>query len=111
MPLDVDIALINTIEGQDLAYTSLASDTSLETDDLVWTSPPPETLPPFQYHRCQCTGSSAGYQVALKYGPLICRIDITAWGVHFRKSVPTTHDLEVVLVKGTPPYRLEIILL
>ncbi len=104
MPLDVDISLINAIEGKELSYQSL------ETTDISWSTPPPGTLLPFRYERCQCTGPSSGYQVALKYGPLICRIDITAWGITYRKSTPTMHDLELVLVKKKPPYRLEVIL-
>ena len=105
MPIDVDISLINTIEGQGLDYDNL------ETDGISWASPPPDTLQPFCYKTCQCTGPSSGYQIAMKYGGLICRIDVTSWGVTYSKSTPTKNDLELVLVKETAPYQLEMIFL
>ncbi|MBL4907743.1 MAG: hypothetical protein JKX94_09860 [Sneathiella sp.] len=104
MPLDVDISLINAIEGKELPYQLL------ETEDIYWSAPPPDVLSPFRYQRCQCSGPSSGYQIALKFGAMICRIEVTAWGITYRKSTPTMHDLELVLVKNKPPYRLEMII-
>lgn len=104
MPLDVDISLINAIEGKELPYQTL------NTENIIWSAPPPSILPPFRYQRCHCSGPSSGYQIALKFGPLICRIEVTSWGVTYCKSTPTMHDLELVLVKDKPPYRLEMIL-
>jgi|GEM_PF-6443221 len=105
MPIDVDISLINTIESLELNYDTL------ETDGISWNSPPPPILPPFCYKTCQCTGPSSGYQIALKYGGLICRIEVTSWGVTYSKSTPTKNDLELVMVKNTPSYQLEMIFL
>ncbi|MBL4739916.1 MAG: hypothetical protein JKY12_02925 [Sneathiella sp.] len=105
MPIDVDISLINTIEGQELCYDIL------ETDGISWASPPPAILLPFCYKTCQCTGPSSGYQIALKYGGLICRIDVTSWGITYSKSTPTKNDLELALIKKTPTYQLEVIFL
>ncbi|WP_169544836.1 hypothetical protein [Sneathiella aquimaris] len=105
MPLDVSIALINTIEDQDLSFQSL------QEDELIWMPPPPEILPPFQYKRCQCSGPSSGYEIGLKYGPLICRIRVTAWGIKYRESTPSTNALELIQVKEKPPYQLELFLL
>lgn len=102
MPIEVDISLINAIEGKYLPYQTL------KTDELVWSSPPPDYLSPFDYRRCQCSGPSSGYQIALKFGPLICRIEVTAWGITYRKSTPTMHDLELMLVKDKPPYQIEL---
>tara|TARA_R100000005_G_scaffold89619_1_gene60264 strand:+ start:694 stop:1011 length:318 start_codon:yes stop_codon:yes gene_type:complete len=105
MPLETHIALISTIEKKDLRYQAL------ETDGLEWVTPPPAILPPFKYHRCRCTGPASGYQIALKYDGLICRIDVTAWGLAYRKSTPTYHDMEVIQITDHAPYRLEIVLL
>lgn len=103
MPLDVDISLINAIDGRELPYELL------ETDGISWSAPPPPILLPFCYKFCKCTGPSSGYQIALKYGALICRIEVTSWGVTYSKSTPTKNDLELVLVKNTPTYQLEMI--
>ena len=105
MPLDVEIALINAIEGEVLPFQDLLA------DELDWSSPPPDQLPPFQYIRCLCSGPSSGFEIPLKYGPHICRINVTAWGVDYRKSTPSTHALELVLVKKKPPYQIELIFL
>ena len=106
MPLAVEISLINTIEGKALAFEDLNSD---EGPD--WSVRPPDLLAPFQYCRCSCTGPSSGYQIALKYAGLICRIDVTAWGIAFQKSTPSQNDLELIQIKESAPYRLEIILI
>lgn len=105
MPLEAHIALISTINDKNLHYQEL------ETGSAEWLSPPPEILTPFKYHRCQCRGPSSGYQVALKYDGLICRIDVTAWGITYRKSTPTHHDMEIIQITKDSPYRLEIVLI
>ncbi len=105
MALNVDISMINAIDGQPLPYEEL------ETDGVVWSTPPPDFLHPFQYHRCHCSGPSSGYEIAIKYGGLICRIDVTSWGVSYRKSTPTNFDLELVLLKNEAPYRMELIMI
>lgn len=105
MPLDVEIALINAIEGEELPYQFL------QDTDIIWSSPPPDILPPFKYIRCQCCGPSSGYEIALKYGPHICRINVTAWGINYRKSTPTTNSMELVLIKKQAPYQMELIFL
>ena len=105
MPLDVDIALINTIEGNDLSFESL------DMEECSWSAPPPDRLPPFEYKRCHCSGPSSGYEIALKYGPHICRIFVTAWGVTYKKSTPSKNSIELVQVKKQSPYRLEMIIL
>jgi len=105
MPLAVDISIINAIEGKALPYDDLNA-----TDSVNWSAPPPDILEPFQYHRCRCSGPSSGFEITIKYGGLICRIDVTAWGITYRKSTPTKYNLEVVLVKNEAPYRLELIL-
>ncbi len=103
MPLETRIALISTIEDTPLDFQDLGG-TSLE-----WVIPPPKVLTPYKYFRCICTGPASGYQIALKYGGLICRVNITAWGYTCRKSSPTYHDIEVINISDTLPYRLEII--
>ena len=105
MALNVDILMISAIEGENLEYEEL------KTDGISWKSPPPDILLPFEYHRCECSGPSSGYEIGLKYNGIICRIEVTSWGVSYRKSTPTQHDLELVLVKNKPPYRLEMILI
>jgi len=106
MPLSVEISLINTIEGKSLTFQDLS-----DSRVLNWNSPPPETLSPYQYSRCNCTGPSSGYEIGLKYDGMVCRIDVTAWGVKFRKSTPTQNDMELIQVKEKAPYRLELILI
>lgn len=105
MPLEAHIALISTIKNKDLSYHEL------ETEGIEWLSSPPDILTPFKYHRCLCSGPTSGYQIALKYDGLICRIDVTAWGVSYRKSTPTYHDMEIIQITDTSPYRLEIVLI
>ena len=105
MTLSVDISMISAIEGESLQYEEL------KTDGINWYTPPTDVLSPFKYHRCKCSGPSSGYEIALKYNGIICRIEVTSWGVSFRKSTPTEYDLELVLVKNKPPYRLEMILI
>jgi hypothetical protein len=105
MPLETHIALINTIADKQLKFQDLCDET------LVWQASPPELLVPFKYHRCQCSGPASGYQVALKYDGLICRIDVTAWGVSYQKSTPTYQDMEVIQITQSSPYRLEIVFL
>ncbi|PHQ71695.1 MAG: hypothetical protein COB93_02660 [Sneathiella sp.] len=103
MPLETHIALISTIHDRDLTHYEL------ETDGLEWHTPPPEQLTPFKYHRCRCSGPTSGYQIALKYDGLICRIDVTAWGISYRKSTPTKYNMEVIQISKSSPYRLEIV--
>jgi hypothetical protein len=105
MPLDTHIALISTIKDKYLRYHDLA------TEGTEWITAPPDILTPFKYHRCHCSGPTSGYQVALKYNGLICRIDVTAWGISYRKSTPTYHDMEVIQITRAAPYRLEIVLI
>ena len=105
MPLEAHIALISTIHDKNFHYEAL------ETEGTEWLSPPPDILTPFKYHRCRCSGPTSGYQVALKYGGLICRIDVTAWGISYRKSTPTYHDMEIIQINSSSPYRLEIVLI
>ncbi|MCF8466718.1 MAG: hypothetical protein K9G33_04900 [Sneathiella sp.] len=105
MPLETHIALISTIDNKDLHYQKL------ETDGIEWPTPPPDVLSPFTYHRCKCTGPTSGYQIALKYDGLICRIDVTAWGISYKKSTPTYHDMEIIQISNSSPYRLEIVLI
>jgi hypothetical protein len=103
MPLETQIALISTITEKHLEFQDLGD------ENLIWQSPPPEFLEPFKYHRCRCSGPASGHQVALKYDGMICRIDVTAWGVSYRKSTPSYQDMEVIQITQVEPYRLEII--
>lgn len=103
MPLETRIALISTIEDTDLVFQDLSGHA------VEWIAPPPEVLTSFKYFRCACTGPASGYQVTLKYGGLICSINVTAWGFTCRKSTPTYRDIEIINVSDTEPYRLEII--
>lgn len=103
MPLDAHIALISTLTDKTLHYQELA------TEGIEWPAPPPDVLAPFKYHRCRCTGPTSGYQIALKYDGLICRIDVTAWGISYRKSTPTYQDMEIIQITNSSPYRLEIV--
>lgn len=103
MPLQTRIALISTIEENDLIFKDLGSST------IEWVTAPPEILTSYKYYRCICMGPTSGYEIGLKYGGLICRINVTAWGLTWRKSSPTCHDIEIINVSDTPPYRLEII--
>ncbi|WP_373085741.1 hypothetical protein [Sneathiella sp.] len=105
MPLETHIALISTVTDKNLHYEKL------DTEGIEWMMSPPEMLAPFQYHRCKCSGPASGYQIALKYEGLICRIDVTAWGVSYRKSTPTFHDMEIIQITNTAPYRLEIVMI
>lgn len=105
MPLEAHIALISTINDKNLHYEAL------ETEGAEWLTPPPDTLTPFKYHRCRCSGPTSGYQIALKYDGLICRIDVTAWGISYRKSTPTYHDMEIIQITDNAPYRLEIVMI
>jgi hypothetical protein len=117
MPLNVEISLINAIENEVFQFDDLA------TKDISWGIKPPEELTPFKYHRCHCTGPSSGFEIGLKYGGIICRIEVTAWGISYKKSVPTNYDLELVQVEEKQKarslsegqiqskYRLEIILI
>lgn len=105
MPLEAHIALISTIENRNLKYQAL------EADGLTWITAPPPFLPAFRYYRCRCTGPTSGYQIPLKYDGLICRIDVTAWGLTCRKSTPTHHDMEIIQITSHAPYRVEIVLL
>ncbi|MEH6547765.1 MAG: hypothetical protein V7701_15120 [Sneathiella sp.] len=105
MPLETQIALISTITEKPLKFQDLGD------ENLVWKSAPPEFLEPFKYQRCHCTGPASGYQVGLKYDGLICRIDVTAWGISYRKSTPSYQDMEVIQITQASPYRLEIVFL
>ncbi|WP_169568643.1 hypothetical protein [Sneathiella limimaris] len=106
MPLDVEIAMINTIEDQELVYSDLN-----DPEAFSWHTPPPDKLRPFQYCRCTCSGPSSGYEIALKYNGLICTISVTSWGVQFKKSTPTHNDMELIQIKEKAPYRLELFLI
>jgi len=105
MPLETHIALISTINDKNLRFQEL------ETEGIKWITSPPDILSPFKYHRCKCTGPTSGYQIALKYDGLICRIDVTAWGISYKKSTPSYHDMEVIQIANSSPYRLEIVLI
>lgn len=103
MPLETHIALISTVNDKTLHHDPL------ETEELKWRSSPPSVLEPFIYHRCECSGPASGYQIALKYDGLICRIDVTSWGISYRKSTPTYRDIEIIQISEKSPYRLEIV--
>ncbi|TNE33345.1 MAG: hypothetical protein EP348_13140 [Alphaproteobacteria bacterium] len=105
MPLDTHIALINTIHETPLHYQGL------QTGDIEWPAPPPAILQPFKYYRCRCSGPASGYQIALKYDGLICRIDVTAWGISYKKSTPTYQNMEIIQITNSSPYRIEIVMI
>ncbi|WP_025899795.1 hypothetical protein [Sneathiella glossodoripedis] len=106
MPLAVEISLINTIEGKGLEFADLNKGGNHD-----WIVPPPDVLNPYQYFKCECSGPSSGYEIGIKYGGLICRILVTAWGIKYRKSTPTTRDVELVQISEKAPYRMELILI
>src|SRR5690606_41999320 len=99
------IALIRAIVNRKLKYEPP------QGDGVTRITAPAPFLPAFRYYRCRCTGPTSGYQVPLKYDGLICRIDVTAWGLTCRKSTPTHHDMEIIQITSHAPYRLEIVLL
>jgi len=103
MPLETHIALISTINDRNLTHDVL------DTEGFKWHAPPPTLLTPFKYRRRRCSGPASGYQIALKYDGLICRIDVTVWGISYRKSTPNKHDMEVIQISKSSPYHLEII--
>jgi len=104
MPLNVEISLINAIDGESFDFDEIPS------ENLQWTLKPPKTLEPFKFSRCYCYGPSSGYEIPLKFGGLICRVKITSWGVSFKTSTPSHYNIETVLIQDTPPYRVELIL-
>ncbi len=106
MPLTAEISLINTIEGEPLNFDDLN-----KNGVHNWRVAPPETLSPYQYFKCECQGPSSGYEIGIKYGALICRIQVTAWGIKFKKSTPTAHDVELIQISEKSPYRMELILI
>ena len=105
MPLYVHLALISIIQDADLIYEKL------DTDNVIWSTPPPKFLPAFQFKRCLCHGPASGFQVKLKYGGLIIWIDVTSWGLTYRKSTPTRNGIEITTLSTKSPYRLEVLFL
>jgi hypothetical protein len=105
MPLETHFALISTIKDKQLAFKDLSDATT------VWESPPPPYLTSFKYYRCRCRGPSSGYQIGIKYDGMICKIDVTAWGISVQKSTPTYQDMEIIQITESAPYRLEIVFL
>ncbi len=105
MPLNVEISLVNTINGESFDYQQL------DMQNALWQVSPPQKLEPFTFHRCQCMGPSSGFHVPVKYGGLICWFKVTAWGVSYQKSTPTHYDIEVVMVQNKAPYRIEMLLI
>ena len=104
MPLNVEISLINAIDGESFEFEELPS------ENFQWTLTPPKSLRPFKFSRCYCQGPSSGFEVPIKYGALICRLQVTAWGISHKISTPTHYDIEMVVIQDRPPYRLELIL-
>lgn len=105
MPLETQISLINTITDRQFEFQDLSDENN------VWELPPPSILESFKYYRCRCRGPSSGYQIGIKYNGMICRINVTAWGISYSKSTPTHQDMEVIQITETVPYRLEIVFL